>query len=72
MGSKKHSFDAAKIGFLSRLRKIDSRLDYIRLPEEKTVVDGKPLSKWVADHLGRCGKIEVTDYYVLIVTKEDK
>ena len=58
-------FSTASIDLLSKLKKIDIRLDYIRLPEGKTIVEGKPLPQWLQEHAGQ----GASDYFLLVVLK---
>ena len=63
--SKTKKFSASDVSLLEKLRKIDNRLDYIRLPESKTIVEGKPLSEWLQEHAGQ----GASDYFLLVVLK---
>ena len=47
---------------LQEIKKIDVNLDYIRLPQDKTIVEGKPLPQWLEEHAGQKAK----DFYLLI------
>jgi len=55
-------FDPAKSNMLEKIRAIDHRLDYIRLPEDKVTVEGKPLKQWIKDVGGK----EALDYFLLV------
>lgn len=60
---KTGEFDPAKKNLLERIKKIDRRLDYIRIPEDKTVIEGKPLPEWLKEHAGQ----EAKKFYLLVV-----
>ena len=49
---------------LEKIKAIDRKLDYIRIPEDKTTVEGKPLVEWIKTVGGK--GIKVKDYYLLI------
>lgn len=55
-------FDPVKVDLLAKIRKIDHRLDYIRLPEDKVTVEGKPLKQWMKEVGGK----EALDYFLLV------
>jgi len=47
---------------LDHIKKFDTNMDYIRLPEDETTVEGKPLKTWLKEHAGQEGK----DFYLLV------
>jgi len=49
---------------LEKIKAIDRKLDYIRIPEDKTTIEGKPLVEWIKTVGGK--DIKVKDYYLLI------
>ena len=53
--------------FFERIKEIDRKLDFIRLPENVVTVEGKPLTEWIKEVGGK--DIEVEKYYLLIREK---
>jgi len=51
-----------EMNLLREIKKIDANLDYIRLPQDKTIVEGKPLPQWLEEHAGQKAK----DFYLLV------
>jgi len=47
---------------LEHIKKFDINMDYVRLPEDKTTVEGKPLKEWLRECAGQEGK----DFYLLV------